>query len=140
MGWVENELRLFVWTLVLYAYSNHIDMQDLVPFVAIQTDDDSNYDWDLFASLFPNKPKNLFIYQAKNLLKKHNQYKKWVHEEDKLFEELVKRDNYRLKWSDLGKYLFIESNRKYFRTPKQCRERWLNHLDPSKMKKYWTEE
>lgn len=74
------------------------------------------------------------------MLKKHNQYKKWVHEEDKLFEELVKRDNYRLKWSDLGKYLFIESNRKYFRTPKQCRERWLNHLDPSKMKKYWLEE
>lgn len=86
LGWVENELRLFVWTLVLYAYSNHIDMQDLVLFVVIQTDDDSNYDWDLFASLFPNKPKNLFIYQAKNLLKKHNQYKKWVHEEDKLFE------------------------------------------------------
>lgn len=86
LGWVENELRLFVWTLVLYAYSNHIDMQDLVLFVVIQTDDDSNYDWDLFVSLFPNKPKNLFIYQAKNLLKKHNQYKKWVHEEDKLFE------------------------------------------------------
>lgn len=35
MGWVENELRLFVWTLVLYAYSNHIDMQDLVLFVVI---------------------------------------------------------------------------------------------------------
>ena len=49
----------------------------------------------------------MFIYQGKNLLKKHNQYKKWVHEEDQLFEELVKRDNYRLKWSDLGKALFI---------------------------------
>jgi hypothetical protein len=63
-----------------------------------------------------------------------------VHEEDRLFEELVERDQRRLKWSDLGKYLFIESNRKFFRTPKQCRERWLNHLDPSKLKKFWLEE
>ena len=39
----------------------------------------------------------------------------------------------------MGKALYIESNKKYFRTSKQCRERWLNHLDPSKLKKYWLE-
>jgi hypothetical protein len=33
--------------------------------------------------------------------------------------------------------LYIESNREYFRTPKQCRERWLNHLDPKKSKDEW---
>ena len=26
------------------------------------------------------------------------------------------------------------------RTPKQCRERWHNHLDPFIVKNYWTEE
>lgn len=97
-------------------------------------------DWEFFSSLFPMKQRILFEYQANNLLKNHNQYKKWVHEEDQLFEGLVRRDGGRLRWSDLGKALFIESDRKYFRTPKQCRERWLNHLDPSKLKKYWLEE
>lgn len=97
----------------------------------------TNEDWDFFVTLFPNKEKILFQYQASNLLKDHNQYKKWVHEEDELFEQLVKRDKFRLRWSDLGKALYIESGRKYFRTAKQCRERWLNHLDPSKLKKYW---
>lgn len=38
----------------------------------------------------------------------------------------------------MAKRLFIESNRKYFRTPKQCRERWMNHLDPLKLKSKWT--
>lgn len=38
----------------------------------------------------------------------------------------------------MAKKLFIESNRKFFRTPKQCRERWMNHLDPVKLKSKWT--
>jgi hypothetical protein len=46
----------------------------------MQTEDGSTYDWSLFMDLFPAKPKELFVYQGKNLLKKHNQYKKWVHE------------------------------------------------------------
>lgn len=29
------------------------------------------------------------------------------------------------------------SERQFYRTPKQCRERWLNHLDPSKSKQEW---
>lgn len=29
------------------------------------------------------------------------------------------------------------SERQFYRTPKQCRERWLNHLDPRKSKQEW---
>lgn len=34
--------------------------------------------------------------------------------------------------------MFIRSQKRYFRTPKQCREQWINHLDPSKIKSEWT--
>ena len=34
--------------------------------------------------------------------------------------------------------MFTESRKKYFRTPKQCREQWINHLDPSKVRTVWT--
>ena len=38
----------------------------------------------------------------------------------------------------MAKTLFIISDKKYFRTPKQCREQWINHLDPSKRRTSWT--
>lgn len=34
----------------------------------------------------------------------------------------------------------MSSNKAYLRSSKQCRERWLNHLDPSKTKAGWSLE
>ncbi len=31
----------------------------------------------------------------------------------------------------------MKSNKKYFKTPKQCRERWINYVDPTKVKGNW---
>lgn len=42
------------------------------------------------------------------------------------------------KWNEIAKSLFINSNKQYLRASKQCRERWLNHLDPSKSKSEWS--
>lgn len=36
------------------------------------------------------------------------------------------------RWNEVAKLLFYDSNKKFFRTAKQCRERWNNYLDPSK--------
>lgn len=46
----------------------------------------------------------------------------------------------RTKWNQIAKLLFASSERAYTRTSKQCRERWLNHLDPCKTKLSWTLE
>jgi myb proto-oncogene protein len=46
----------------------------------------------------------------------------------------------KIKWSEIAKSLFTNSERLYVRTSKQCRERWLNHLDPSKTKLNWSLE
>ncbi len=45
--------------------------------------------------------------------------------------------HYKVKWNQVSKKLFQLSNKNYLRTPKQCRERWNNHLDPSKVKGNW---
>lgn len=50
---------------------------------------------------------------------------------------LCRNRGQKYKWSELAKELYIASERKFFRTPKQCRERWLNHLDPNKSKQEW---
>lgn len=46
-----------------------------------------------------------------------------------LFREDPDNNN---KWNDFARKLYEISEKKYFRTGKQCRERWLNHLDPNK--------
>ncbi|CAD8161914.1 unnamed protein product [Paramecium octaurelia] len=58
----------------------------------------------------------------------------WTEQEDQLLfsvhEEFMKsgREN---KWSQIAKEIFKQSSTKVFRQPKQCRERWINRLDPN---------
>lgn len=54
----------------------------------------------------------------------------WTHEEDQKLGELVRSHGPR-NWALIAKEL---GNR----TGKQCRERWLNHLDPEISKRAWT--
>lgn len=42
------------------------------------------------------------------------------------------------KWNEIAKELYVCSNKKFFRTPKQCREHWINHLDPKPIRSEWT--
>ena len=44
----------------------------------------------------------------------------------------------KIKWNEIAKTLFIVSEKRFIRTSKQCRQRWLNHLDPSKTKLQWS--
>ena len=40
----------------------------------------------------------------------------------------------------MSKSMFMATNKAVFRSPKNCRERWLNHLDYSKVRGNWTDE
>lgn len=42
------------------------------------------------------------------------------------------------QWNDISKRIFFETGGKYYKTSKQCREHWFNHLDKSKKKGEWT--
>ena len=44
------------------------------------------------------------------------------------------------RWREIAKDLFRQSEERYFRKPKQCRERWRNYLDSSINKGEWTKE
>ena len=66
----------------------------------------------------------------------------WTEEEDeilkKLFSEAVSK-NLEVDWNNLAQKMTVEFKCKH-RVGKQLRERWVNHLDPSVVKDYWTEE
>lgn len=42
------------------------------------------------------------------------------------------------RWNWIARELFVRSGKQFFRNPKQCRERWMNHLDPTKIRSEWT--
>jgi len=56
----------------------------------------------------------------------------WSKEEDEQLLEWIKVNGPK-KWSECAKFMKK-------RSAKQCRERWLNHLDPNIKKDEWTEE
>jgi hypothetical protein len=45
-----------------------------------------------------------------------------------------------MKWNEVSKSMFMNTNKAVFRSPKNCRERWLNHLDYTKVRGNWTDE
>ncbi|KAM0871847.1 hypothetical protein ACQ4PT_039084 [Festuca glaucescens] len=57
----------------------------------------------------------------------------WTEEEDETLTEAVREHgNLHRKWTAIAEHL-------PGRTGKQCRERWVNHVDPTIEKKMWTE-
>lgn len=61
----------------------------------------------------------------------------WTREEDDRLIEVVQQEEH-LRWNDIAKALFYNSNCTIFKSPKHCRERWLNHLDDKKKRGLWT--
>ena len=43
-------------------------------------------------------------------------------------------------WKLISYHLFLRSERKYFRSFQQCREKWINHINPSVKKGEWEVE
>jgi cell division septation protein DedD len=89
--------------------------------------------WTLIADIFANKSESHCIRRYQSalmppILRKSS----WTPEEDAKISELVTKYGAK-KWA------FIASNLPG-RKPKQCRERWHNHLQPDISKALWTEK
>lgn len=61
----------------------------------------------------------------------------WTEEEDQQLIKAVKQEDSG-KWNEVAKHIFYNSEFKIFKSPKHCRERWLNHLDDKKKRGEWT--
>jgi hypothetical protein len=54
----------------------------------------------------------------------------WTQREDEILEQIIKEKGAK-KWKEIAIELNNRvGNQKLFRQGKQCRERWINHLDP----------
>ncbi|XP_061591015.1 v-myb avian myeloblastosis viral oncogene homolog-like 2a [Cololabis saira] len=88
-------------------------------------------DWRTIASFLPGRTETQCMRRWKtdldpNLLRGH-----WSKEEDEKISDMVSKH---------GKHWALIARQLKGRLGKQCRERWMNHLDPQLKKSSWTEE
>ena len=90
-------------------------------------------DWDAIAKHFPGKSPIDCLTQWSNISLPDQVKGKgsWTPTEDAILRE--KRTEYGRKWSKIAKYLPGRSG-------KQCRERYINHLNPNLKRGEWTGE
>jgi len=92
--------------------------------------------WDKISKEIPNKSpsqcKNRWKTALSPSIVKVTERRKWVPEEDEKLSKLVKKYGTK-NWRIIASHL-------RGRLPKQCRERWINHLDPTIVKGRLTEK
>ncbi len=88
-------------------------------------------EWDKVADIFPGRSAEQCKLRWQSLLKMNLSKAPWTQEEDEILIQVI-NDKGPKKWKEIA----IELNKrlgnlKVFRQGKQCRERWINHLDPT---------
>jgi Myb-like DNA-binding domain len=96
--------------------------------------------WMVPCKLDPITKKFIPVCDGQNCDLKSPQKYDWTEEEDKLLESLILFKGSR-KWTNIAdKINQVFHDGKNLRLGKNCRERWVNHLDPSLKKGEWTPE
>ncbi|OMJ92337.1 hypothetical protein SteCoe_4886 [Stentor coeruleus] len=64
--------------------------------------------------------------------------KHWEQKEDELLKHLIEINESK-KWNHISEMMNSDDSANY-KSPKQCRDRWVNHLDPKLNQTPWTDE
>lgn len=89
--------------------------------------------WKSIAAMVPTRSHVQCLQRWKKVLRPGLVKGHWAEEEDELLLRLILRNEANPNWGFIAGEITG-------RTPKQCRERWFNHLDPRVKKGEWTAE
>lgn len=123
--WYESEKRLFVWFMVLYTYFYRADPARLY-----------DIDYPTISLIFFNKDVLFLEFHYLTLIKTCEKIS-WTDDQDKMLLDSINVEG--MRWSEVSKRIFTLTDRALFRAPKHCRERWINHLDYSKVHGNWSD-
>eukprot|EP01017_Pseudomicrothorax_dubius_P041266 TRINITY_DN6577_c0_g3_i2.p1 TRINITY_DN6577_c0_g3~~TRINITY_DN6577_c0_g3_i2.p1 ORF type:complete len:548 (-),score=69.73 TRINITY_DN6577_c0_g3_i2:75-1718(-) len=96
-----------------------------------------NEEWDYISSLLPRRSGELCRMRWAALHKVNVHEAPWTEEEDQTLLKLVQTYGTK-KWTAIARELNRTSQSMSFRHGKQCRERWINHLDPCINRGAWS--
>jgi hypothetical protein len=127
-NWSEEETTLFIWLTLHYCHLKQRDFTSL-----------EGSDWVYIASVMPGKKSEQCKYRWQSLLKVNLSKVPWTQKEDEILVQII-REKGTKQWKDIAKELNARTGFKHYRHGKQCRERWINHLDPNINRGSWTTE
>lgn len=90
------------------------------------------------ATLFPGKSQGQLKAKWQSLLKIAVGKTPWSAKEDELLIQIASEKGSKKPWTEIASELNARSGSKAIRTGKQCRERWINYLDPEINRGFWT--
>ena len=96
--------------------------------------------WEFLGSVFPTKGYNLVRKKWMSMLKANLSKHPWSQREDELLTRVIGTYGTDSKWKKIAEEFNKLSDTSVYRHSKQCRERWINHLDPSIKRGEWNDE
>jgi hypothetical protein len=97
-------------------------------------------DWENLEQVFPTKQAYQIRKRWNSLLKVELLQGPWSPEEDELLQKLVAQYGTERQWKKISEKINSTFKNGTFRHSRQCRERWINYVDPSVKRGKWTFE
>lgn len=128
-AWNEDE------NLLLVSIATYICKAEEKDFASLA---ESN--WEFVASFFPGRKAEHIKLQWLSFLKTKLTQAPWTPFEDDMLKQIMKEKGRGNHWKEIAAELNARCNSQVYRHGKQCRERWINHLDPAINRGPWTDE
>ncbi|CAD8096348.1 unnamed protein product [Paramecium sonneborni] len=129
-NWTINEKKVLIWLVGKFSIMRNEDIRDL-----------SSEIFEEISRMICRRDKDQCKQKWCQMQKIALQQQPFKAEEDrKLYDIIVQYQSVDMgqKWSQIAQELNQNSN--IYRSSKQCRERWLNHLNPKISKQPWTDD
>ncbi|CAD8095910.1 unnamed protein product [Paramecium sonneborni] len=129
-NWTLNEKKVLIWLVGKFSIMRNEDIRDL-----------SSELFEEISRMICRRDKDQCKQKWSQMQKIALQQQPFKAEEDKkLYDIIVQYQSVDMgqKWSQIAQELNQHSN--IYRSSKQCRERWLNHLNPKISKQPWTDD
>lgn len=127
-NWNEDDLIILIWCIVRYTEQKNKTYKDV--------DDE---DWKFIAQMVPGKTDQSCKFKWLSMCKTNIQIAPWTKEENELLDTLVKQKG-KKAWQEISKELYKLNKQKIYRSSKQCREHYNNHLDPNVRRGTWNKQ
>jgi hypothetical protein len=128
-AWTEDENLVLVSIVTYLCKAEERDFSTVT---------DAN--WDYIATFIPGRKADHLKLQWLSFLKTKLTQAPWTPYEDELLKQIMKEKGRGNHWKEIAVELNARCNSQVYRHGKQCRERWINHLDPAISRGPWTDE
>lgn len=126
-NWSEAETLLLINVVIYYCLLKGEEGHNL-----------SDEAYQYVGSIFPGKKEDQIKLRWQGILKVTLSKAPWTKEEDDILTAIVEEKGPH-RWKHVALELATRSGCGFLRQGKQCRERWINHLDPTLRKGGWDE-